>query len=113
MKADKEQIMLTEANFRKKVLKSNMPVLVEFVADWSGLCHILEPILKKIAVDFQGKIKVRKINVGNNEQLVNRFGIREISTLLFFKLCQVVDHIIKTVPKEVIVAKFNRLLESK
>ena len=112
MRADKEQIILTEANFRKKVLKSNMPVLVEFAADWSGVCHILEPILKKIAVNFQGKIKVGKINIGNNEHLVNRFGIRDVPTLLFFKHGRVVDHVIKAVPKEVIVAKLNRLLES-
>ena len=106
MKADKNHITLTDANFQKEVLESMQPVLVEFGADWCGSCHIIAPAIEELAADFEGQIKITKLDIDDNERVAKEYGIRVPLTLLFFKNSQVVDHINGPVPKRVLEDKF-------
>ena len=83
--AGKNVHSLTEANFEAEVLKSSVPVLVEFGATWCGPCKALAPIVSKIADDFAGKIKVAEIDIDDAPEVTKRFGVRSVPTVLVFK----------------------------
>jgi thioredoxin 1 len=72
-------------NFETEVLKSETPVLVDFWAPWCGPCKMIGPVIEELAQDFDGKVKVGKVNVDDNQQLAGRFGIRGIPTVMVFK----------------------------
>ena len=93
---------VTDANFDQDVLKSDQPVLVDFWATWCGPCRALAPIVDELAKDYDGKIKVVKMNVDNNSATPMRYGVRGIPTLLVFKGGQVKEQIVGYVPKETI-----------
>jgi len=112
MKADKNHITLTDANFQKEALESMQPVLVEFGADWCGSCHMIAPAIEELAADFEGQIKITKLDIDGNERVAKEYGIWVPLTLLFFKNGQVVDHINGPVPKRVIEDKLNALLQN-
>ncbi len=75
----------TDANFKKEVLESNLPVLVDFWATWCGPCKMISPIIEDLAREYAGKIKVGKVNVDENPKTATLYGIMSIPTLLFFK----------------------------
>ena len=75
----------TDSNFPADVLNSELPVLVDFWAEWCGPCKMIAPILSEIANDYQGKIQIAKMNIDENPQTAPKFGIRGIPTLLLFK----------------------------
>lgn len=75
----------TESNFKNEVLESNLPVLVDFWAPWCGPCKMLAPHLEEVAKEFEGKIKVGKVNIDDHSGLAGRFGVMSIPTLMFFK----------------------------
>ena len=89
----------TDDNFDTEVLKSNLPVLVDFWAEWCGPCKMIAPIVEEIAGDYAGKVKVGKVNVDFNNQVAMQYGIRGIPALLVFKGGSVANQIVGAVPK--------------
>ena len=76
---------VTDATFKTEVLESNLPVLVDYWAEWCGPCKMVAPILDDIAKDYAGKLKVAKLNIDDNQKTPGEFGIRGIPTLMLFK----------------------------
>ena len=92
-------IEFTDDNFDTEVLKSNLPVLVDFWAEWCGPCKMITPIVEEIASDYAGKVKVGKVNFDFNNQVAMQYGIRGIPALLVFKGGAVANQIVGAVPK--------------
>ncbi len=109
---DKKYGTLTDTNFREEVLENKQPVLVDFWADWCGPCHIIAPAIEELADDFDGQVKVGKVEVDNNQRVAAQYDIRSIPTLLFFKDGQVVDRVVGIVPKKGIAEKLNAFLQT-
>ena len=101
---------LTEKDFQNEVIKSQVPVLVDFWAEWCGPCRMIGPIIDQIALDLNGKLKVAKINVDNEQQLAARFNIMSIPTLLLFKNGEVVEQIVGAMSKDQLLKKINEKL---
>ena len=97
------EVVLTVENFETEVLKSEMPVLVDFWATWCGPCRMIAPVIEEIAEDYQGKLKVGKINVDEQGELAVKYGISSIPTLLLFKGGEVVKKTLGYMPKEAVV----------
>ncbi len=97
----------TDASFKEEVLESDTPVLVDFWAPWCGPCKIISPLVEEIAKEYQGRLKVGKLNVDENAQTATQYGIRGIPTLLLFKDGQAVEQIIGAVPKDYIISKLD------
>lgn len=98
---------LTDANFDQEVLKSNIPVLVDFWAAWCGPCRMVGPIIEELSEDYQGKVKMTKLDVDANPQKSAQFGIRSIPTMMIFKDGQIVDTLIGAMPKPAIAARLD------
>lgn len=105
-----EPIALTDDTFAKEVLESTTPVLVDFWAAWCGPCRMVAPVVEELAVEYQGKIKVAKVDVDSQQKTAADYGIRSIPTLLLFKGGKVVDQVIGAVPKKQIVEKLTAAL---
>ena len=103
-------IEVTDANFQKEVLESQTPVLVDFWAEWCGPCKMIAPVVEQLAKDFDGKLKVGKVDVDSNQQTSMAFGIRSIPTLLIFKNGKVVEQIVGAVPKQALADKVTKHL---
>ena len=103
-------IEVTEANFAEEVTKSDKPVLVDFWAVWCGPCKAIAPIVEEIAKEFDGKVKVGKLDVDHHQSLATQFGVRSIPTLLIFKGGKVVEQIVGLIPKSQLVDKLTRHL---
>lgn len=94
-------------NFDAEVVKSDVPVLVDFWAPWCGPCKMIGPIIEELATEFDGKAKVGKVNVDDNQELAGSFGIRGIPTVMLFKGGEVVNQFVGLKPKEDLVAALN------
>ena len=99
----------TDDNFKEEVLDSNVPVLVDFWATWCGPCKIIAPIVEELAEEFDGKAKVIKVDVDQNQDVAGQFGIRSIPTIVFFKNGEEVDRVIGAVPKNTLKDKLSDL----
>ena len=102
-----QPLHLTDEIFDTEVVKSDQPVLIDFWAAWCGPCRMIAPIIEELATEYDGKAKICKLDVDNNQQTAMQFGIRSIPTILIFKGGEVVDTIVGAVPKEQIVNKLN------
>lgn len=100
----------SEANFEQEVLRSNLPVLVDLWAAWCSPCRVIAPIVEELAGQYQGKVKVGKLNVDDHPGVAARFRIMNIPTLLLFKGGQEVDRIVGVVPKEELARRIERVL---
>ena len=101
---------VSDATFEQEVLKSELPVMVDFWAVWCGPCKAIAPIVDGVAVTYAGKLKVAKVNVDENGATPSRYGIRGIPALMFFKGGQIADQVVGFVPQDVIEEKIQRLL---
>ncbi len=90
---------VSDAEFEPKVLKSELPVLVDFWAEWCGPCRMVGPIVEELAGEYEGRAKIGKVDVDNNPNVSMQYGIRSIPSLLVFKGGKVVDQIVGAVPK--------------
>lgn len=106
-----QPLEITDETFQSEVLESEQPVLIDFWADWCGPCRMIAPSVKEIANEYDGVLKVGKVDVDDNPMVPGRYGIRGIPTLMVFKNGQVVERITGAVPKNHIVAKVTPHLE--
>src|SRR5215469_11186416 len=102
-------IILTQANFNNEVLESQNPVLVDFWAEWCGPCKMLAPILDELAEEYNGRVRIGKVNIDEFQELAAQYGIRSIPTLLLFKQGQVAEQLVGLRSKRDLKASFDRL----
>ena len=93
-------VKATDDNFHKEVLDSDIPVLVDFWAPWCGPCKMLAPTLEEISRENNGKIKIVKINIDENQEMAAKFGIRSIPTMMIFNKGELKNQIVGSLPKE-------------
>jgi thioredoxin 1 len=101
---------VSDATFATEVLQSNLPVIVDFWAEWCGPCRMIAPILDQISVDYAGKVKIVKVDVDANSRTASQFSVMSIPTLLFFKAGKVQDQIIGAMPKKQLQEKVDKFL---
>ncbi len=101
------EVTLTDENFEQEILKSDLPCLIDFWAPWCAPCRMVGPIVEEIAEEYQGKLKVGKVNVDEAPKVASQYGIMSIPTLSVFKGGERVDTVVGAVPKEQIVSTIN------
>ena len=103
---------VTDESFEKDVLGSAVPVLVDFWAPWCGPCRMVAPVVDEIAEQYEGQIKVVKLNTDENPSVASQYGIRSIPTLMIFKDGQRVDMVVGAVPKTTLATTLEKYLEN-
>ena len=101
------EVRVTDENFKQEVLESKLPVLVDFWAQWCAPCHMVAPAVEEISREYQGKLKVCKLNVDEAPNTASSYGIMSIPTLAIFKDGQAVDKVIGVVPKRSLEASIK------
>jgi len=102
-------ITLTAANFEQEVLQSPTPVLVDFWAEWCGPCKMIAPILDELASEYDGKVKVGKVNIDDHQVIATQYGIRAIPTLLIFKDGEVAEQVVGLRSKRDLKANIDKV----
>lgn len=103
-------MIFTDENFEAEVLKSDMPVLVDFYANWCGPCKMMAPVVDAISNVYAGKVKVGKLDVDENGETAMNYRVMHIPTLIVFKAGQPVERIEGAVPQSMIEEKLNQIL---
>jgi thioredoxin 1 len=103
-------IPITEQSFEAEVIQSELPVLVDFWAGWCAPCKMVAPIVEEIARDYEGKLKVGKIDVDSSQAIAMKYNIHSIPTLMLFKDGKMVDSIVGAVPKSMLIPKIDKIL---
>jgi thioredoxin 1 len=101
-------VQVTDATFDAEVLKSSIPVLVDFWAEWCGPCRMVAPVVEEVAKQYKGKVKVAKVDVDTNQRIASQFAIRSIPSLYIFKNGKLVEQIVGAAP----IRQITSLLES-
>ncbi|HIK45923.1 MAG TPA: thioredoxin, partial [Leptolyngbyaceae cyanobacterium M65_K2018_010] len=101
---------VTDSTFKQEVLESPLPVLVDFWAPWCGPCRMVAPVVEEIAEQYDGKVKVVKVNTDENPSVASQYGIRSIPTLMIFKEGQRVDMVVGAVPKTTLANTLEKYL---
>ncbi|MEQ8754042.1 thioredoxin [Coleofasciculus sp. G1-WW12-02] len=103
-------VAVTDASFKQDVLDSDVPVLVDFWAPWCGPCRMVAPVVDEIAQQYEGQVKVVKLNTDENPNVASQYGIRSIPTLMIFKGGQRVDMVVGAVPKTTLANTLEKYL---
>ncbi|MBO9998295.1 MAG: thioredoxin [Cyanobacteria bacterium SID2] len=103
-------VEVSDASFKQDVLESDLPVLVDFWAPWCGPCRMVGPVVEEIAQQYEGKVKVVKLNTDDNPEVASKYGIRSIPTLMIFKGGQRVDMVVGAVPKTTLANTLEKYL---
>ena len=102
-------VEITDSNF-KEIVESGKPILIDFWAQWCGPCLAMGPVIEELAKEYDGKAVVGKLDVDNNPQVSQQFGIRNIPTILFFKDGQLVDKHVGAAPKNILTKKLESVV---
>ena len=103
-------LQVTDSTFENEVLKSDLPVLVDFWAEWCGPCRMVAPVVEEVAKQYEGKVKVAKVDVDQNQRIATQFQIRSIPSLYIFKNGKVAGSIVGAVPKQQITSALDKVL---
>lgn len=103
------EVIFSNANFEEEVIKADVPVLVDFYADWCGPCKMQGPIIVEVAESIGDKAKVGKLNVDENQEIAQKYNVMSIPTLIIFKGGQAVDTMIGVQTKDSLIDKLNKL----
>jgi len=100
---------VTDSTFEDQVLKSETPVVVDFWASWCGPCRMIAPMLEEVAKEYDGKVRIAKVDVDSNQATAQKYGIMSIPSLLFFKNGEMVEQMIGAVPKAQLIEKIDKV----
>src|SRR6266545_5118809 len=103
-------VTLSDSNFEQEVLNSTTPVVVDFWAEWCGPCKMIAPVLDELAGEYDGRVKIGKVNIDEHQQLAINYGINSIPTLLFFKNGRVAEQVVGLKSKRDLKASLDRLV---
>ena len=103
-------IEFTDESFNTEVVQADIPVLIDFWAVWCGPCKAIAPVIEEIAIEYDGKVKVGKLDVDQNQKTAMQYGVRSIPTILIIKSGEVVSQIVGAVPKENIIKALDEIL---
>lgn len=103
-------ISITDESFHAEVVESSLPVLVDFWAVWCGPCRMVAPIVDELADEYEGRVKVGKVDVDSEQKIAADYGIRSIPTLLIFKNGELAEQVVGAVPKKQLVEKLEAVL---
>ena len=101
------EVAVNDTNFKQEVLDESLPVLVDFWAEWCGPCRMIGPVVEELATEYQGKLKVCKVDVDQAPNTASEYGVMSIPTVAIFKNGKVVDKVVGAVPKASLVEKIE------
>lgn len=99
-----------DGNFQAEALESSIPVVVDFYADWCGPCKMMSPVIDELATEYEGKVKIGKINTDENRAIASKYNVMSIPTIILIKDGQVVDTVVGALPKTVLQQKIEAML---
>ncbi|MCL6450828.1 MAG: thioredoxin [Acetobacteraceae bacterium] len=103
-------VEISAASFEGDVLKADLPVLVDFWAEWCGACRAMAPVVEELARDYNGRLRVGKLNVDHAPELASQYGVRSIPTLILFRGGQPVDRFVGQIPRKELTFRLDKLL---
>jgi len=110
MSESENLVELTDSNFQTEVLESNLPVVVDFWAEWCGPCQMMKPVFEELSKEYVSKVKFGKMDVDTYQKVATQYGIRSIPTLLFFKDGKVISQVVGMTNKKSLKEKIEEIL---